>query len=277
MAAARVGAQERPYFVTYNDQLEEPGNLEIDVNPTLAAGQHGVAPFASAWIELEYGVRAWWTSELYLDGQATRGQGSLLTGYRWENRVRPLRREHAVNPVLYLEYESLNEADKTLLEVVGHDVASDHAVDNRLARRQSKHELETKLILTSRPRDWDVSLNLIAEKNLAGPPWEFGYAFGLSRPLALAAAPQPCAFCAENFAVGLELYGGLGDANGFGLRDTSHYAGPALAWSLPNGVTFRLSPSFGLNGNSQHFLLRLGASYELPSMCAGHDAPGRSR
>ena len=31
-----------------------------------------------------------------------------------ENRFRPLKREHIINPVLYLEYESLNEASKIL-------------------------------------------------------------------------------------------------------------------------------------------------------------------
>ena len=63
--------QESPYIVTYDHHLEEPGNLEIETKSALArpeAGHH----FGALATELEYGARAWWTTELYLDGQATR-------------------------------------------------------------------------------------------------------------------------------------------------------------------------------------------------------------
>src|SRR5260370_28143274 len=159
-----AAAQERAYLITYDRQLEEPGNLEIAIDPLLAR-QRGGGDFLASAIELEVGVKAWWTTELYLDGQATSGGGALATGWRWENRLRPLLLEHRVNPVLYVEYEDLTDADKTLLEVVGHDGQSDHAVPNRLARRERKHELEAKLILSSSLGDWDLSENLIAEKN----------------------------------------------------------------------------------------------------------------
>ena len=36
-----------------------------------------------------------------------------------------------------------------------------------------------------------------------------------------------------------------------------------LAWNLPSGWTFKIEPTFGLNGNSNRFLLRWGASYEI--------------
>ncbi len=267
-----AAAQERPYLVTYDHQLEEPGNLEIAIDPLLAS-QRGGGNFLASAIELEYGVRSWWTTELYVDGQATSGGGAVATGWRWENRVRPLLLEHRVNPVLYVEYEDISEADKTLLEVVGHDVEADHAVPNRLARRERQRELETKLILSSALGDWDLSGNLIGEKDLAGTPWEFGYAVGLSRPLALAARPDACSFCRENFTAGIEMYGGVGDTSSFGLRDTSHYLAPVVAWNLPGGTTVRLSPAFGLNGNSHRFLLRLGVSYELPGF-AGRPRDG---
>ncbi|HYL06453.1 MAG TPA: hypothetical protein VE075_10460 [Thermoanaerobaculia bacterium] len=258
-----AAAQERPYLITYDRQLEEPGNLEIAIDPLLAR-QRGGGDFLASAIELEYGVKAWWTTELYVDGQATSGDGAVATGWRWENRVRPLLREHWVNPVLYVELEDITDADKTLLEVVGHDVEGDHAAPNRLTRRDRKRELEAKLILSSSLGDWDLSENLIAEKDLAGAAWEFGYAVGLARPLALAARPDACSFCRENFTAGIEMYGGLGDAEQFGLKDTSHYLGPVIAWNLPGGTTLRLSPTFGLNRNSHRFLLRLGVSYEVP-------------
>jgi len=73
-------------------------------------------PFVATALEFEYGVKAWWTTELYLDGQATAGESTVFTGFRLENRIRPLLREHWINPVLYFEFEDINGADKALLE-----------------------------------------------------------------------------------------------------------------------------------------------------------------
>jgi hypothetical protein len=263
--ASAAAAQERPYFITYGRHLEEPDSLEISLNPVFATQRRG-GDFLAGWLELEYGVKGWWTTELYLDAQGTRRDSTALTGWRWENRVRPLLHEHWINPVLYLEYEDIDGADKTMLEVVGHDVVADHAPPNRELRRERKHELEAKLILGSSLADWDLSEDFIAEKNLSGAPWEFGYAVGCSRPLALPARPEPCSFCAENFTAGVEMYGGLGDAGGFGLKDTSHYLAALVAWNLPGGTTLRLSPAFGLNRSSHRFLLRFGVSYEIPGL-----------
>ena len=91
---------------------------------------------------------------------------------------------------------------------------------------------------------------------------------GISRPLALVASSRPCAFCRENFAAGVELYGGLGDRASFGLRNTSHYLAPVLRWDIPGGPAFRISPGFGLNDNSHGFLLRLGVSSEIDQIAA---------
>jgi hypothetical protein len=73
-------AQEKPYFVTYSHDLEEPGNLEIETKTALAQPEGGTQYGATA-LELEYGVRAWWTTELYLDGQATSKDSTLFTGF----------------------------------------------------------------------------------------------------------------------------------------------------------------------------------------------------
>ena len=261
-AAPPAGAQDRPYFVTYNHQLEEPGELELSFNPVFGT-QRGGNPFAGYWMEFEYGVKAWWTSEFYLDWQTTRRESTVFTGYRWENRFRPLMREHWINPVFYVEFENVNGADKTIRDVVGFDGEADHAEPNDEARREKERELELKLILSSNVKGWNISENFIAAKNLAGEPWEFGYAVGFSRPLALAASPRPCVFCAENFVAGLEFYGGLGDTKRFGVAGTSHYVAPMLAWNLPNGTTLRVSPGWGLTGESHRFLLRFGVAHEI--------------
>ena len=261
-ACVSARSQESPYFVTYDHYLEEPGNLEIEYFSTFGT-QHAGNDFHAFWTEFEYGATAWWTTELYLDGQTTFGDSTLFTGFRWENRFRPLQHEHFINPILYVEYENKNGADKILKEVEGHDVASDFLVPNADARKEHIHELEFKLILSSTFKGWNFAENTIAAKNLSNNPWEFGYALGASRPLKLATSSQRCSFCPQNFVAGLEMYGGLGDRYSFGLRDTSHYLAPVAAWNLPSGWTLRVSPGFGLNSNSHDFLLRWGLSYEI--------------
>lgn len=218
--------QENPYIVTYDHYLEEPGNLEIEYFSTFGT-QRAANNLHAFWMEFEYGVTAWWTTELYLDGQTTFGDSTLFTGSRWENRFRPLKYEHFINPVLYVEYENISAADKILKEVEGHDE------------------------------------NTLAAKNLSNSPWEFGYAIGFSRPLALKASAKRCSWCPQNFIAGAEMYGGLGDRHSFGLHETSHNLAPVLAWNLPSDWTLRISPGFGLNDNSHRFLFRLGISREV--------------
>src|SRR5437899_6924111 len=119
-------AQERPYFITYDHHMEEPGNLEVATNPVIGQAR-GINTFIGNWTEFEYGAKGWWTSEFYVDSQHTLHDGGLLTGFRFENRFRLLLGEHRINPVLYLEYEHVNGADKTLKEVVGFDSKEGHA------------------------------------------------------------------------------------------------------------------------------------------------------
>jgi len=258
-----MAAQEPVYFVTYSHAMEEPGNLEISFKGVQGSPRYG-NPFVSETMELEYGAKAWWTTEVYLGGQHTWNDSTVFNGFRWENRFRPLFTEHFINPVLYVEYENLNEADRSLLEVVGHDSISDMRVSNAVARSDTERALELKLILSSNTHGWNIAENFIVEKNFAEPePWEFGYALGVSRPLSLAGSAHPCFFCRANLAAGAELYGGLGDLNGFGLRQTSHYFGPAVSFDIPSGPTVSFSPNFGLNQNSAHVLYRFTVSYEV--------------
>jgi hypothetical protein len=255
-------AQENPYFVAYDHNLEEPGNLEVEYFSTFGT-QRTRNNFHSFWTEFEYGVTAWWTTEFYLDAQSTFHDSTVYSGFKWENRFRVLKHEHRINPVLYAEYEDINGTDKTLKEVVGHDMESDFTTPNAVARSEHAREMELKLIFSSNTKGWNFSENIIAEKNLSNQPWEFGYALAASRPLALKASAKRCNFCPQNFIVGAELYGGLGDRHSFGLRETSHYLAPVVGWNLPSGWTLRLSPGFGLNDNSHRFLLRWGVSREL--------------
>ena len=266
--AATVQAQESPYIVTYDHYLEEPGSLEVEYFSTFgtqgAGGtQRAGNDFHAYWLEFEYGAKAWWTTELYLEGQTTFNDSTVFTGFRWENRIRPLKSEHFINPVLYVEYEQITEGDKIIKEVEGHDVEADHAEPNAVTHRY-QHEVELKVLLSKNFKGWNFAVNPLATKDLLpSDPWEFGYAMGVSRPLALAASANRCNFCRENFIAGVEMYGGLGDTQVLGLPETSHYVAPVLAWNLPSGWTLRVSPGFGLNDNGHRFLLRWGVSREF--------------
>lgn len=257
-------AGEGPYFVTYDHHMEEPGNLEVSINPVFGVPKAGNG-FLGSLTEFEYGATGWWTTEFYLDGQQTWRESTVFTGFRWENRFRLFMNEHRINPVLYVEYENLNAADKTFKEVVGFDSGLDNAEPNSETRREVEREIEIKLILSSEVRGWNIAENFIAEKNLVAPdPWEFGYALGANRPLALAASPRDCNFCRENFRAGVEAFGGLGDRHDFTLRGTSHYLAPAISWTLGNATTLSFSPAFGLTRQSHRALIRVGISYEFP-------------
>ncbi len=260
--SAGCKAQERPYFVTYSHEMEEPGNLEIEFFNAVGKPPQGNR-FIGSTVEFEYGATAWWTTEIYLDGQTAQHDSTIFTGYRWENRFRPLLGERWINPVLYLEFENINGADKALREVVGHDGKNDLTDPNLEARAEKKREMEFRLILGSNFRGWNISENIIAEKNLANEPWEFGYAWAVSRPLSLAASAHDCTFCGEKFQAGVEMYGGLGDRYSFGTHLTSHYAGPSINWEAPHGLSFSFSPQFGLNDYSIPRLYRFGVAYEI--------------
>jgi hypothetical protein len=165
------------------------------------------------------------------------------------------------------KYENVNQADRSLLEVVGHQTIADLRVPNALQRPFIERSLEMKLILSSNVKGWNISENFITEKDLnESEAWEFGYALGASRPLALAANSRNCTFCRENFAAGAELYGGLGTTDGFGWKATSQYLDPTIGFDIPRGPTISFSPSFGLNANSVGVLYRFKVSYEIQQL-----------
>ena len=259
----RAAAQERAYFVTYDHYLEERGNLEIAVATTTGIPKNDHAAYTAPWMEFELGLTGWWTAELYLEGVATAGDGHGFTGWRFEHRFRPLRSEHRINPVLYVEYENINEASRIQKEIVGAGSIPFEPIDE--LRREHAHELEGKLILSSVIGSWNVSENFVVEKNLSeSEGFEFGYSVGASRSLGTLASGTSCHLCAENFVVGVEAYGGLGSTDAFAGADQRHYIAPVLGWRMTDRTTLKASAAFGLTESSDHLLLRVGFAYELP-------------
>jgi hypothetical protein len=257
-------AQERPeraYFVTYDHGLEQRGDLDIGVANTTGWPRVDRPTYNAPWVEFEYGVTNWWTTELYVEGVITTREGGGFTGWRWEQRVRPLRSLHRINPVLYVEYEHLNEASRIQTEIVGTGPLAAEPIHD--LRQIAAHELEGKLILSSDIRGWNVSENAIFEKNLsANEGVEFGYSVGISRSLGELASGATCYICRERFVTGLEAYGGLGSTRVRGLTDTQHFLAPVLAWHLGKRATFKGSVGFGLTNASDRILMRVGLTYE---------------
>lgn len=262
LLSAPLFAQETPYFVTYSHHMEDPGDLELRSDNTVGLQRDGAPTFWAPFGELEYGVKSWWTTALYLEAQHHSGDSPIFTGWRLENRFRLLQREHTINPVLYFEFENVNEGSRILKEVVGHAEPLDEP--NSALRREKERALETKLILSSNTHHWNISENFIVEKNLSeAEGFEFGYALGVSRPLATLASPNPCRLCRENFTAGLELYGGLGSTDRFGFRDTAHYLAPVISWRFAGNSTLGFSPAFGLTHASSPVLFRISYAYEV--------------
>ncbi len=256
-------AQQRAYFVTYDHYLEEPGNLEIAVQTTTGVPRHDQRVYTAPLLELEYGVTGWWTTELYLEGVSIRGDGSAFTGWRFENRFRPLKSEHRINPVIYVEYESINEGTRIQKEILGAGTLHFEPLDE--LKEEHEREIEAKLILSSAVRGWNVSENFIVERNLSeSEGFEFGYSVGVSRPLGGLASGTACRLCAENFVLGVEAYGGLGSTEAFDRGRQRHFLAPVMAWRLSDRTSLKSSVAFGLTDTSDRYLVRLGFAYELP-------------
>ena len=263
-AAAGAAAQDRPYFVVYDHYLEEPRNLELAVATTTGIPKGGNPAYTAPWLEIEYGIKGWWTTELYLEGVTTRGDGNGFTGWRFENRFRPLKSEHRVNPVLYIEYESITEASRIQKEIVG--AGGIHYEPIAELNEEHAHEIEGKLILSSTVGGWNIAENFIIEKNLSeSEGLEFGYAVGVSRPLASLAGGTSCRLCAENFRLGVEMYGGLGSTEGFERAEQRHYLAPGISWRLGQRTSLKASVGIGLTDASDHTLIRFGFAYEFPT------------
>jgi hypothetical protein len=271
--AAVCRAQDAPYFVTYDHHLEEAGTLSIETFATMGfpnaaqgpdSAERGERFYAAPYAEIEYGIHDQWTTAVYVEGQGTLGDSALFTGWRWENRFRILKTAHRINPVFYIEYESRNDASRIVKELVGE--GPDLDVGNSRLRTVRAHELETKLILSSDVRHWNLAGNFTVDKNLSREEgFEFGYAFGFSRPLAEQVAKVECRFCRERFVAGIEFYGALGNTvAGFGLHNTAQYVAPAVSWQVGKRGALHFSTAIGVGREGSRVLLRVGYSHEIP-------------
>jgi hypothetical protein len=228
--------------------------------------------YAAPYMEVEYGLKQKLTTALYIEGQGTVGDSALFTGWRAETRFRPMKKEHLINPVLYLEYESLNDASRIAKDIVGEGPDLDDG--NAELRASKAHELETKLILSSDVHSWNIAGNFVVDKNLLrGEGFEFGYAVGIAKSLAPVTSSD-CTWCRQRFVAGLEMYGGLGSTiAGFGTNDTAQYVAPTVSWAMREKGTLRFSTAMGLGHETSRMLFRVGYSFDIPRFRRGNVGP----
>jgi hypothetical protein len=259
--AGRESHREPPYFVTYDHSLEARHEFEFEVLSTIGVPRNNESVYAAPWVELEFGVTSLWTTEVYFEGVTTTSDGSGFTGWRWENRFRPLKKEHRVNPLLYFEYEHVNEASRIQKEIVGSGPIDFAPIAD--LKSEWQHEIETKLILSGRVHSWNVSGNFTLEKNLTTDEGiEFGYAAGIA-PLSAAEGGPNCRLCGSRVYPAFEIYGGLGTSKEFGAKDARHYIAPIVAWQVTPKSTIKASVGFGLTHASDHVLFRIAWGREL--------------
>jgi hypothetical protein len=76
----------------------------------------------------------------------------------------------------------------------------------------------------------------------------------------------PCTLCQRASSAGMELYGGLGDSDQFGLARISHISGRHFSSELANGVAFKAAPNFGLTSESQRVFIHFAVIYDVPDL-----------
>ena len=262
-AARKANAQEDTYFVTEHHHLHEAGNLGISNYSVLGAPKKG-NEFLGSQMELEYRITAFWATEVQVDGQTTRNDSTIFTGYSWTNKFKLFPSNRWLNSAFVVSWEDGNAADKCIAEIEGHGSEEDFALSNSVTRKIHEHEVEMKLIVSRDHKGWNFAGNVMAAKDLAGEPWEFGYSLGTSRPLSTAEKDRHCVFCRRSISAGVEFYGGLGDARSFGLQNTPQYLGPEMSWKLSERLAIKAGPHFGLTRSSQHVLVHFGVVYDIP-------------
>ena len=125
-------------------------NLEIEFLNVSGKPPEGNR-FLGTSLEVEYGIKTWWTTEFYLDGQTTRTKAPFR---RICSGTASAPSCASIGSILcsMLNLKTLTALYKTLREIVGHDGKADLSEPNDQVRQEKKREIELKLILGSNQR-----------------------------------------------------------------------------------------------------------------------------
>ena len=269
--ALPVAAGNEANSVLYSHHTEPSGEIEINVFNDFSRGAKDLPKYNSQLFEIEYAFTDHFVAAFYFETQKTNGDDGKIGGWRTEARYRPFAYGTFLNPVLYVEYESLRPDHRFKLEALGR---TDRPEAPGVPK--TEHAVESKLILGQDiGRDLNFAFNWINEANLDDGHWEFGYAAGLNATVyraprgeagAKAGAGGGSGFDIRRVKLGAEMFGGLGDST-LGLtansRVTQQYAGLNLLAGFENGMQVKLGGALGLNGQSEHALVRLMVGWEI--------------
>ncbi len=245
-------------FVLYNHHTAEAGEMEVMLMSDFGQDPDGTR-YTAQMVEFELGVTDRWTMEFMVEGQATFGEGGYnFTGFRLENRYRLFEYGTFLNPVIYVEYESLSDDTLYLMEMSGREDAS---VQEK--NRPRERVLESRLILAQDiTANLDVSVNWLNESDLDTGVTSFGYAVGLNYKLS---SIWPESRGRPRVIVGLEFFGGVGDSDRGITVDpdiTQHYMSPNMTLRITDKMMVKLGAAIGLTNVSQD-LVRTAFGYEF--------------
>ena len=275
------------FFTTYTSEVEK-GEVELMLMNDLtlpATAREAQGTYVSQMFEIEYGVTSQYATELMVEGFADlRSHEVSFTGVRWENRYRLFERPVPLNPMIYFEYEDLAPNTRYKMEVSGW-VRPPYSAPEEPERRE--RILESRIVLSEQLGAFSVAANAIFETDLhsldtalgytAGVMWMPGHANHGGWHCACATEMEGCgcSHCAggegpctcshaSSVALGLELFGGLGDTRSFGLVPSrqEHYLAPVLVWHATPRWMVHAQIAKGLTRVSDD-LFRVNVAYEF--------------
>lgn len=270
------------YFVTYNHHMTE-GETELMVmtdytEPAERSEDKKLGGYLSEMVELEYGVTQQFATEIMLEGFVDTSDGyGKFTGFRWENRYRLNNDENwFLNPVIYMEYEDLDPKTRFKMEVSGREDGKGEPPEED----QRERIMETRLILSRDVGPLNMAFDWINETDMRRSGFtDFGYALGVRYDLgghrpahdhaehegrSLTAGAASAGSRPALAAVGLELFGGLGNSRAFGgsFDVQPHYLSPIVMFHPSDHVMIHVGAAFGLTGVSDD-LVRTGIAWEF--------------
>ena len=251
-------------YILYNQKTEDRGETELRVYNDVSTGPPGEASYAAQLYGIEHGITDYWTAGVSVESDKISGESFAYGAFRFENRLRLFPYGRFLNPVLFAEYEQLRPEHRYIVAVTGR-------TDNEEEQHGTSRDIESRLILGEDvSQRLNVAFNWINETTFNNE-WAFGYAvcvnYVLSTETEIAALRgSGHDWRIKEVVLGLELYGGLGDAT-LGLtldpHVTQQYLGVNFLAELENNVEFGIGGAFGLTGPSEDALLRLQAGYKI--------------
>ena len=224
----------RDYLLNQGYSTAERGEFEVETfnDLHLHRANHSDTYASNHEVELEYGL----TDHFQLAGYAVWAweQGAPVAYDQWKAEVKYRLADAGTLPLdlaVYLEYANQNGSPPDDSDTV-----------------------EGKVILSKDWRQWNATVNLVAEKQIqhasaAAFEWTAGLNYGWTPRL----------------STGLELQETLGTRHDFGLHRTEHelYLMPTIGWSPTPHSKILIGPAFGLTRATDDVQIRTMVAIEF--------------